>query len=390
MADPQVPPNKDDLEREKLAIELQFYRRRQQLELDKLIADVRDWKFKIITGIISALVGVGGFFVGQYYTEHTETQKQEELRFKDAIASLSAKEPFQRISGATVLGRYIRPEKPSLFSGTDERNEIAERERTAISMLADGLLQETDAQVLQVYGSQLISTGAAAIPDIVRVNRAASALFARAAADYLADGGNVGLKDCFGLATDTPALRDRVNSLNDLLLRVEMPLDNVYFNGQPVLAKFAAGDVLMSREVRGILCREARLRLGEPDKAQPPNSTKESNNSTLIRLAQALSTSSVVLTEIMPTSPPESDLNGVSIVAGNLDNVHLERIKLRNSFIGFSPVGFDCKSCDFSYADLTHVFGSGDVSGSIFDGTLVNPSFAKQYRGYSPRRASAS
>ncbi len=166
-----------------------------------------------------------------------------------------------------------------------------------------------------------------------------------------------------------------------------MPLETAYWDGQPVLAKFAPSRVLLSTNNRQTFCRQVRLRM-EPDTQQSAQPAVHADAATLQQLARAVSTSSVVLIRLMKSVPSGTDFNGVSIVAGNLDDVRLEAAHFRNAFLGVPVRNLVCRNCDFSYADLTYLYGDGDVTGSTFDGTLLNSSFVKEFKGYSGRDSS--
>src|SRR5882672_180767 len=83
------PRSKEELERQKLEIELLHYRKRLDLEDKKLESDVRDWYYRIATAVATAVIGVCTFFLGQYFQKRGDEAKRELEALQDQNAKFS-------------------------------------------------------------------------------------------------------------------------------------------------------------------------------------------------------------------------------------------------------------------------------------------------------------
>lgn len=388
-----TPVSKDELERRKLEIELAHYCERLELEDKKLKSDVRDWYYRIATAVVTAAIGVGTFFLGQYFQSRGDQAKREleilqdqNTKFSQVVNSLGSSDPAQRATAANALAPYVDVERAGAEATEVQAKASREREKLAIQVLADRLIADPDLRNKEEYSRVL--SGAAPqsfdflLNELVRVNRLSALRFARAIGEYAA--ARLPEERPDETCDDFPQLEGQLEDIRLTVSRIEMPFESVFVEGAPVQA-YLRTDALLGnatiREYYQFQCnyvlrnrREIRSILGTKQSKETKNvdaflvSTQEN----LAASARNLSASTLTLLALvrrMKGGLQGKDLEGVVIVNGLLDDLDLSGTNLRNAVIAGTSKNFKCEHCDLRYADFR---GLDLVTAASFQGSQMS------------------
>jgi uncharacterized protein YjbI with pentapeptide repeats len=387
--------SKDELERQKLEIELAHYKERLALEDKKLESDVRDWYYRIATAVATAAIGVATFFLGQYFQSRGDESKRElevlqdqNTKFSQVLNSFGSNDPAQRAAAANALAAYLDVAHAGAKETQIQADASRERETLAVQVLANRLAADPELPNKEEY-SRVLSGAALSsfdliLGELVRVNRASALRFARAIGDYAA----VRLPEPKSKDVTCEDFPDQVEAqlgdLRETLSRSAMPFESVFVNGAPVTANLRPDAVLQNATIREYYLfqcnyelrsrRESQV-LVQPNRAEQAKKTASlltSTQDTLIAEARNLSVSTLTLLALvrrMNGKLKGKDLAGVVLVNGSLDDLDLSGANLQNSVVAGSAKNFKCEGCDLRYADFRGLIlvGGASFSGSHTD-----------------------
>ena len=419
--EPDWGSEKTRLEAKKLEIDLKNYDERVSLEQLKLRSDVRDWRYRLLVALVSTVVGVLTFVATQSYQRQSDDIKREmenirdeDNRLRACLQRLADSNVAERISAAASLLSFIKPsvdvyDTNSWTTPESEirlqhlrQNEDESRSQQAIEALADRLLVESDVHAIEQDSQVLIHSGAQALQQVARINRAAADDFARSTGQYL--GESLRAKDV-NLCDDSGPRDDVLHQVDLLLSRVQMPFESEFADSPDatgnadvqighVRSSFKAEGVLLTYSLRNYFETSCHLYVESSQ-----NNTKNNNvapaNTELVRTARSLATSSLILVRIykpptcfQPSKSPQSSgcapisLNRVVVVNGLNSEIVFNYASLADAYLQGVPTNFACLFCVLSRADFRdlNLNARGDLSGAELDGTHFRAPLSKEVK----------
>lgn len=419
ITNPMSDKTKEDLEREKLAIELQTYKDRlvleenkARLEILKLERDARS-RYQWIKSVgLTTLVSLITFAGGILYQSRSDVEKEAQEKFSQILVALGNSDPSQRASAADALIPYL----------TDSKEQS--RGSNAVMALTDRLMTDGDLSNKEHYSRSLRSAGDFLVPvalnEMVRVNRVSATQLGRAAGKYVAirlenperqledtDCNSLSLSNDPKIARMQEDQRKWLQDLQDVVLRSIMPFEAEYATGGSELPRFDPLPLLQTPEVQSayqLQCRytfqvrrdqfghssvgRAASKLEEDRKA-----IRDSQDALLVASQNVAATSLTLLGMLRRVSGKQKDwhLERIAIVGGDLDNLDLSEVHLNGAFIQGTALGFKCKKCDLSYGEFGYLRLSqcADLRDSNVDGMKIDyePAYRIDLRGTDWRKA---
>jgi len=392
---------KEELEREKLAIELQTYKDRLILEENKARLEIRKLerdahsRYQWVKSVgITTLVSLITFGGGILYQSRSDVEKEAQEKFSQVLVALGNSDPSQRASAADALIPYLA-----------DRTQRT-RALNAATAPTDRLMTDADLGNKEHYSRALTSAGDFLVPvavdELVRVNRVSTTQLGRAAGTYVATRLNdperqLTNTDCNSLSPSSDssvaamqeAQRKWLNDLRYLVLRSIMPFEAEYAASGSPLPRFDPLPLLQTPEVQAayqLQCRYTlQLRRDQSDQPVRRAPKKSEDSSTAIRASQdslltasqnVAATSLTLLTLLRRVNAQQTDrhLERIAIVNGTLDDVNLSGAHLNGAFIQGTALRFKCQKCDLSYAEFGYLRLSqcGDLRNANVDGMKID------------------
>ncbi len=368
-----------ELEIKQLEVDLRKYDERIALSDRKLRSDVRDWYWRIIVALVSAVVGVVTFLWAQSYQRYTDEFKSVSTRideddkgFFDALDKLSNASPSIRLTAADRLVTFAEmvpatPKPPSPFQrfwaslvGRTDSTELfnlgaaatRRRKMNAIQAAAARLHFEDDVRVMESLGEVLLAGGEASIPSVAEANRSLANELTRNFGSLIANDqtGHPTSNACDDWASH-PDLTQRIDQL---VVRVQMPYQSVNRELRFVPSQF----FLHSFALKEFVTIQCHLDTKASRRHLVASST-DALESRTIRNARALALTSYILIRLLQAGQAKAqgsnrvDLEAVQLVTGTgSGKISWANVDLDNAYISGTPAYFSCKECSLRFAAL--------------------------------------
>jgi len=388
--DDELQREKTELEIKKLRIDLKKYQDRVDLEQQKLVSELRDWYYRLVTAVLSTAVAVGTFFLGQHFQKKSdedkqrlEEAKQSDARFKDYLATLASTDVAVRSSAAIPLQQYILDaERYSPKDSTYEAQSAREHSAVAISELAARLTADSEPSALEEYATALEKAAPVTAEAIADANREAAMRFASEAAAYVSARLHESPDDNEVICEDYEAQDDYLADLQLMVLRERMPFEghastinevgyiNPRFDVRMLLRSYPLKQ-RYQRQCKVLL--QARTQAHAAVEKSAPATASSSPDQFPIPSARNLVASSVALAGVARSGKVNGvSLQGIFLVAGVSGDVELAGLDVRDSYIAGLPESFKCKDCNLSNADLRGLTLPTEIGKLDFTGSLTN------------------
>jgi len=367
-------PSKNELELQKLDLEVQVLRAKVAVEEERAKLDVSllrtTFRRTLIIAVLSASVpmtiAVVGWTIQSIQARRaaslTEQYRREE-RYNKMIENLGNPSPSLRLAAVSGLSEYAPP------SGR-----IGERETSAevINALANRLAIEEDAGVQQQILFTIREVGKSALPHIANANRSAAAQFIQHSGKLA---GLLSMKrtpndfaESKGLkkiqAEDLPAEVEPIS----LTLELAAPKEQGEKNEEAWGSQEHSGANIYLEGLYGLsrlheTAFHSHIGLAQsfkPDQIETAISTAQAD---FRRSARFLLATNMAMEQVLRATSGNlrgENLDGIVIIWANLRKLDLKGVSFRNAFIRADMDGSDLSFCDFSRSVLvgSHVTGA--------------------------------
>lgn len=216
--DQKVSPSKDEIEIEKLRLE---------------VSELRAWKQKWLASLLISFLGPIGaaiaFIAGLHISQAKERKTGADTQFSQSMQLASNPDTSMRMAGIMALGRFVAAE-PTGWDILGESEESLSRQSQGVAFLVAKLSTENDSDVLPLLGQTLLHANRSIeLPLLLAANRRYAEEYARFSGEYSALC-VLRLRNKTQLDQDDPNVEaPRISALKTLdrfVLREAVPLEN--------------------------------------------------------------------------------------------------------------------------------------------------------------------